>query len=294
MHLSDPTTSCEAKKQRLNGVLAVTRGYRFVSSGRGVASVMAVLAMVAFLAPPASSARSAQPPYPLTPQGAVKSLYHSRGTLLRSCKPTIDGELYLLTIVRTPNGKLSRAAFAFINTAGYYAFWKDNLPRGRAAKASMLSTSFSDGRGVREQLSETVARIHKACGIRPLPDPWYGSVGYMSGRIQLASRLPLPEGTGRIVEVKSCHGIGESIWGSSTGDQYSTQYLTREDRAAGTRLYRSIRCTVIAHVDSRTANHPFYRLDVLLRITGDGTWDGRMASRPVNLGAYCPPSYVCS
>jgi hypothetical protein len=103
--------------------------------------VLAVLvAAVLLLALPAMG-------YPLTVAGAVKQAYGPRHVkITTTCKKDFGGHLYALVAVKLPNGKASTLALQFINTAGWFAMWKDNkvlfgVPaRERAAVRSAVTT----------------------------------------------------------------------------------------------------------------------------------------------------------
>jgi hypothetical protein len=100
----------------------------------------ALVAAVLVLALPAMG-------YPLTIAGAVKQAYGSRHVKITTiCKKDFERHLYALVAVKLPNGKTSTLALQFINTAGWFAMWKDNkvLPgvpaSERAAVRSDMNT----------------------------------------------------------------------------------------------------------------------------------------------------------
>ena len=85
--------------------------------------------------------------YPLTIAGAVKQAHGPRHVkITTSCKKDFGRHLYALVAVKLPNGKASTLALQFINTAGWFAMWKDDkvlsgVPASeRAAVRSDVST----------------------------------------------------------------------------------------------------------------------------------------------------------
>jgi hypothetical protein len=81
---------------------------------------LAAVAAASLLALPAMA-------YPLTIGGAAKQAYApKRVEITRTCKKTFGRHLYALVAVSLSNGKASLLALQFINTAGWFAMWKDN------------------------------------------------------------------------------------------------------------------------------------------------------------------------
>ena len=87
---------------------------------RGLVSFLTAVVAAAVLALPAMA-------YPLTIAGAVKQAYAPKHVkITASCKKGFGRHLYALVGVTLPNGKASTLALQFINTAGWFAMWKDN------------------------------------------------------------------------------------------------------------------------------------------------------------------------
>jgi hypothetical protein len=85
--------------------------------------------------------------YPLTIAGAARQAYGpGHVKITTSCKKDFGRHLYALVAVKLPNGKASTLALQFINTAGWFAMWKDNKVQSgvpaseRAAVRSAVST----------------------------------------------------------------------------------------------------------------------------------------------------------
>jgi hypothetical protein len=281
---------------------AVIAALQFVAAKRTGTKIGIVVAVVATAAVFASAALAyvahdapsavrveARTPYPTKPADAIAAAYRGlKAKTVRSCTHSFGARDYeLLAVVKLPNGTTSQTAFEFINTAGFWMYWKDNL-----ALDARAAPYTADGFYLREQFKRMAHRLQKACHVHPLPDPWYRSVASVADAIQFGSRIPLPEGNGGMAEVKRCSGMGTPIWGPADGAgwQYSDQALRPADREA--HLYRSVGCRVIAHVDSRVDNNPFYSVDVRIDVTGKDRWDGKVVSEPVEVN-YCPPSYQC-
>jgi hypothetical protein len=94
--------------------------------------LLAAVIVASVLALPALS-------YPPTIAGAVKQAYAPKHVkITASCKKNFGRHLYALVAVTLPNGKASTLALQFINTAGWFAMWKDNkvlpaVPKGQRA-----------------------------------------------------------------------------------------------------------------------------------------------------------------
>ncbi len=74
--------------------------------------------------------------YPKTLSLAVKKAYAPQKVKMNGpCKKTIGNQLYaLVPVTYVKSGKASTVAFQFINTAGWFAMWKDGKVLPAVAK----------------------------------------------------------------------------------------------------------------------------------------------------------------
>ena len=138
----------------MQGILKVRRPRLVQQARTRLASGMVVLlAATAILA----GSVAASSGYPMTVKGAVATLYApEKVRLVRVCKQTLfsaDGDAYYaLAWVRRASGKRSQAAFQFINTAGWFAMWRD----GRPTTGVPIR--------MRRRVQRTVVRLRSECG----------------------------------------------------------------------------------------------------------------------------------
>jgi hypothetical protein len=102
----------------------------------------------------AASAAAASSLYPLNLRVAVAKEYApTKVTVASTCQRTYDGkDVYALVSVKKPGGRHSKSAFRFINTAGWFAMWRDGRPT-----AGVPGDQHA-------RVRQLVARLEKTCG----------------------------------------------------------------------------------------------------------------------------------